>query len=130
ERILHDRNPRITKLFTATSIIDSVAERNQIARSSGAAAVDMETQAIAGICNAHEVPLLSLRAISDTPRDPLPTRADILFDIDQQRTDPRKLLGHFIVEPSALIRFIGFVRRIAEVRAKLTDAITSLIKEI
>ena len=67
ERILSNRQPRRIKLFTSTSIIDSIAERNEIARSSGAAAVDMETGAIVAVCNAHRVPLLSLRAISDTP---------------------------------------------------------------
>src|SRR5713226_4865116 len=52
-RILRDRQPRTVKLFTSTSIIDSAAERNEIARASGALAVDMETGAIANVCQAH-----------------------------------------------------------------------------
>ena len=58
-RILSDRKPRTVKLFTSTSIIDSIAERNEIAREAGAAAVDMETGAIGGVCQVHGVPLLS-----------------------------------------------------------------------
>src|SRR5438046_7189886 len=55
ERILRDHKPRRVKLFTSTSIIDSVAERDEIARKAGAAAVDMETGAIAGVCQVHGV---------------------------------------------------------------------------
>ena len=66
-RILSERQPRSVKLFTSTSIIDSVAERSKIARAADAAAVDMETGTIVAVCNVHGVPLLSLRGISDTP---------------------------------------------------------------
>lgn len=127
QEILSDSKPRSIKLFTSSSIVDSTVERNEIARASGAAAVDMETGSISEICKAHGVPLLSLRVISDTPSEPLPAPAEILFDIDRQRTDLRKLFGHFIVQPSALIRFIGFIQRIQEVRGKLTDALVTLI---
>ncbi|HEV2966195.1 MAG TPA: hypothetical protein VGW97_04710 [Chthoniobacterales bacterium] len=128
EQILRDRSPRVAKLFTSTSIVDSVAERNEIARSSGAAAVDMETGAIVGICNAHGVPLLSLRALSDTPKEPLPAPPNVLFDIERQRTDPRKLFGHIIAGPTAIIRLLQFSRQIREARAVLTDALVELIR--
>src|SRR6266498_1446085 len=59
-------------LLTVAVLIDSGEERNKIARTSGAAAVDMETEFIARVCAEHGVPLLSLRVITDTPREPLP----------------------------------------------------------
>jgi adenosylhomocysteine nucleosidase len=130
ERILRDRDPRVAKLFTSTSIVDSVTERNEIARASGAVAVDMETDAIVGICNAHGVPLLSLRAISDTPKEPLPAPPNILFDIERQRTDPRKLFGHIIAGPSAIIRLLQFFRQIRETRTVLTDALVALVRQL
>lgn len=129
EEILRTCEPRAVKIFTAPSIIDSIAERNEIARGSGAAAVDMETGSIVEICQAHGVPLLSLRAISDTPSDPLPAPADVLFDVDRQQTDLRKLFAHFIVHPSGIIRIISFARRVREIRAKLTEALVELIRE-
>lgn len=127
ERILRDRTPKVAKLFTSTSIVDSVAERRQIACASGAAAVDMETGAIVEICNAHGVPLLSLRAISDSPKQPLPAPPNILFDIEHQRTDLRKLFGHIITGPTSTIRLLQFFRQIREARAVLTDALVELI---
>jgi nucleoside phosphorylase len=130
ERILRDRSPRVAKLFTSPSIVDSVTERNEIARASGAKAVDMETGTIVGICNAHGVPLLSLRAISDTPKEPLPAPPNVLFDIERQRTDPRKLFGHIIAGPTAIIRLLQFSRQIREARAVLTDALVELTRAL
>lgn len=43
ERILSQRKTRNAKLFTSASIVDSVEQRDEIARASGASAVDMET---------------------------------------------------------------------------------------
>src|SRR5439155_25263640 len=54
-------------LLTVPALIDSSEERERTARASGAAAVDMETEVIAQICAAHDIPLLSLRVITNTP---------------------------------------------------------------
>lgn len=129
ERILRDRRPRVAKLFTSASIIDSVAERNEIARASGAAAVDMETGAIVDIGRAHGVPLLSLRAISDSPKEPFPAPMSILFDIEKQKTDLRKLFGYIVTSPSRIVRMLTFFRQISDARAQLTEALVSLIRE-
>jgi adenosylhomocysteine nucleosidase len=128
ERILRDA--RRVKLFTATSIIDSVAERNEIARASGAAAVDMETGAIAAVCNTHGIPLLSLRVISDTPAEPFPAPPSVLFDIERQRTKYGRLISYLFRDPAAAGRLFRFGRRIAKARGRLTDAIIALVHEI
>ena len=130
EQILRDRQPRLVKLFTSTSIVDSIAERNEIARTAGAAAVDMETGAIAGVCNAHGVPLLSLRGVSDTPSQPFPAPPFVLFDIDRQRTNYGRLLAYLLRRPASIRRLFRFTRQIAQVRAVLTDAIVALASEL
>jgi adenosylhomocysteine nucleosidase len=130
EQILRDRELRLVKLFTSTSIVDSIAERNEIARTAGAAAVDMETGAIAGACNTHGVPLLSLRGISDTPSQPFPAPPSVLFDIDRQRTSYGRLLAHLLRHPASIRRLFRFARQIAQVRAVLTDAIVALASEL
>jgi len=130
EQILRDRQPRLVKLFTSTSIVDSIDERNEIARTAGAAAVDMETGAIAGVCNAHGVPLLSLRGVSDTPSQPFPAPPFVLFDIDRQRTNYGRLLAYLLRRPASIRRLFRFTRQIAQVRAVLTDAIVALASEL
>ena len=127
-RILANRQPRREKLFTATLIIDSIAERNEIARAAGAAAVDMETGAIVAACKAHGVPLLSLRAISDTARDPFPVPPSLLFDIKRQRTDWLGLISYLLGSPIAIWRLSQFSRQIKRFRATFTDAIVDLVR--
>src|SRR6059036_2665926 len=68
-------------LLTVPALIDSIDERNRIARASRAAAVDMETEFIAPACADHGIPLLSLRVISDTLDEPFPAPTKVLFDI-------------------------------------------------
>jgi adenosylhomocysteine nucleosidase len=128
EQILRDRQPRVVKLFTSTSIIDSIDERNEIARAADAAAVDMETGAIADVCKVHGVPLLSLRIISDTVSQPFPVPPSVLFDIERQQTNFGGLLAYLLREPSSIWRLLRFGRQIARARASLTDAIVDLIR--
>jgi adenosylhomocysteine nucleosidase len=130
ERILHDRQPRVVKLFTSTSIIDSVAERNEIARAADAAAVDMETGAIADVCKIHGVPLLSLRIISDTASQPFPAPPSVLFDIERQRTNFGGVLAYLLRDPGSIWRLFRFGRQIARARARLTDAILAVVREL
>jgi adenosylhomocysteine nucleosidase len=130
ERLLREREPRLVKLFTSTSIIDSVAERNEIAQAAGAAAVDMETGAIADVCKVHGVPLLSLRIISDTATEPFPAPPSVLFDIERQRTNFGGLLAYLLRDPGSILQLFRFGRQIARVRASLTDAIVALVKEL
>jgi adenosylhomocysteine nucleosidase len=122
------RGSRTVKLFTASTIVDSIEERNKIALQSGAAAVDMETGAIANVCSAHGVPFLSLRAISDSPVEPFPAPMSVLFDVEHQRTSVGRLLAYLFRDPGAGWRIVRFGKQIARVRANLTDAIVALVK--
>jgi adenosylhomocysteine nucleosidase len=130
EEILDDRKPRKVKLFTSTSVVDSMAERNEIARASGAAAVDMESGSIAEICRAHGVRMISLRAISDMPTDPLPAPANVLFDVERQKTSYGRLSGYLLSHPRSIFGLLQFSRRIKRVRATLTEALVALANQL
>ena len=117
-------------LFTAPTLIDSSDERTEIARTSGATAVDMETEFIARVCAAHAIPLLSLRVITDTPREPFPAPGHILFDIAKQRTDLPKLATFFLTHPNRILGLIQFARRIAHARKMLADALVAIVREL
>ena len=127
-QILASRNARVIKLFSSASIVDSVAERNEIARAHGAAAVDMETETIAQACTARGVRMLSLRVISDSVREPFPAPPRILFDIERQRTDFAKFIPYLIRHPAAAWHLIRFSRQIGRARKVLTSAIVALVR--
>ena len=129
-RVLSNRHPWVGRMFTSTSIVDSVAERNEIARARGADAVDMETEVIAQACATHRVPLLSLRVISDTPRQPFPAPPSVLFDIERQRTRATRFALYFLTYPARAVRLIDFARRISRARRVLTDAIVTVVRDL
>jgi len=117
-------------LLTMAALIDSSEERNEIARSTDAAAVDMETEFIARACAEHGIPLLSLRVITDTPREPFPAPVHVLFDIAKQRTDLPKLAAFFLAHPTRVPRLIQFARRITNARKTLANALVTLLREL
>jgi len=120
----------MANLFTAPTLSDSSDERTEIARTTGAAAVDMETEFIARACAAHGIPLLSLRVISDTPRELFPAPAHILFDIATQRIQLAKLVAFFLTHPNRVPRLIQFASRIAQARKTLADALVAIVREL
>ena len=77
-------------ILTVPALIDSSEERERIARESGASAVDMETEFIARACAVHGIPLLALRVITDTPTEPFPAPASVLFDIQTAANSHRR----------------------------------------
>jgi adenosylhomocysteine nucleosidase len=117
-------------LLTVPSMIDSETERERIAQTSKADAVDMETEFIARACAQRALPLLSLRVISDTPSEPFPAPAHILFNIAKQRTNLAKLSVFFLQHPSRVPRLVQFARRIAQARRTLADALVRMIRAI
>jgi hypothetical protein len=88
----------------------------------------METEFIAAACAAHRVPMLSLRVMSDTPSEPFPAPADVLFDLEKQRTNVARLVLYLVTHPGALLRLNAFRRRIALARQSLTSALDKLLR--
>jgi adenosylhomocysteine nucleosidase len=119
---------RVAMLATAPAITDAPAERADLTRRTGAIAVDMETEAIAEACRLASVPLISLRAISDTPTAPLPAPPEVLFDVKAQKTDLGTLASYIARHPGSLVRLALFARQIARARARLADALAALVQ--
>ena len=129
KRALAHTRPHIGKLLTSSGIIHSAAQRMQLARARGADAIDMETDVIAQTCVERGIPMLSLRAISDTLREPFPAPPAVLFDIEQQKTHIAGLAAYLIRRPSAIGPLIRFARQIGRTREKLADALTNLVQD-
>jgi nucleoside phosphorylase len=117
-------------LLTISELIDSSEKRQEIARTSGAAAVDMETEFIASACREHGIRLLPLRVISDTPREPFPAPTKVLFDIVLQRTQMLKLAIYFVTHPNRVPRMVQFARSIGHARKILASAVAALINKL
>ncbi|MGE5208855.1 MAG: hypothetical protein ACM3KL_05925, partial [Alphaproteobacteria bacterium] len=73
-------------------------------------------------------PLLSLRAISDTPGQPFPIAPTILFNLEKQRTDMATLITFLVAHPGRIPCLIQFARRIAHVRKILANALVEVVR--
>jgi len=114
-------------ILTVPALIESGEERVKLALASGAGAVDMETEFIARACAVHGIPVLSLRVISDTPKELFPAPTDVLFDIERQQTQMLKLATYFFAHPHRVPRLVQFARRIARARKVLADALVAVV---
>lgn len=127
---LSDLRICVADLVTLPALIDSTDERNTVARSTGAAAVDMETKFIARACAKHGIPLLSLRIITDSPTAGFPAPPKILFDIERQGTRALKFATFSLAHPHRVPKLIQFARRISRVRKTLADALVTVVREL
>jgi adenosylhomocysteine nucleosidase len=130
QKIFARRHAHSAKLFTSTSIIDSLTQRKEMSLRTSAAAVDMETETIARACEIRGIRLLSLRLISDSLSEPLPASPRVLFDIERQRTNYTKLLTHLLIHPVNAVSFIRFYSKISRARKTLADAIIDVVRNI
>ena len=125
---LADEKTFLGRLATVPRMIESIGQRETLNKRTGAAAVDMETETIAELCAAHDLPMLSVRAISDTAVEPFPAPAHLLFDLAKQKTDFVRLGSYLVTHPGAFSRLNAFRQRIAVARKALTDVLVKILR--
>jgi len=125
---LADETTFLGRLATVPRMIESAGQRESLNKRTGAAAVDMETETIAELCAAHELPMLSLRVISDAAEQPFPAPAHVLFDLAKQKTDFVRLCSYLLAHPAAVARLNAFRRRINVARKALADALDRILR--
>ena len=121
-------NVAVGLLTTAHAVVDSPATREKIARETSALAVDMETEFIAEICAGFGIPMISLRAITDTPAAPFPAPPEVLFNLERQRTEFAPLFWYLLAHPVAIPRLLRFAAGVAKCRRRLTTALDLLLQ--
>jgi len=125
---LADETTFLGKLLSVPRMVEATGERESLHQKTGAAAVDMETETIAELCAAHDLPLLSVRAISDTAGEPFPAPAHVLFDVAKQETNFVRLGSYLLTHPAAFGRLNAFRERIAIARRALAEALDKILR--
>jgi adenosylhomocysteine nucleosidase len=108
-------------LITTKNVVETVLQKKDLGRHTGAIVVDMETASIHRLCAARGIPVLSIRAISDSALESLPVPAAVWFDPVRQRPRPFGLMLHLAARPGRVMPFARFVRGIHRAGACLTD---------
>ena len=121
-------SPHVGTLLTQPVAAETVAAKSALHADTRALAVDMETAWIASACAAANLPLLSLRVISDAADQPFPVPGHILFDAARQRPRYFALPLYLLLHPARVLPFVRFVRALPAARARLTRALTHLLQ--
>ncbi len=97
------------KLVTSTRAVGSVAAKAALFRQTGAAAVDMESLAVAEVALARHLPFLAVRVIVDRAGDGVPKSVTAAADA-AGRLSLWRLLGALTLTPSDLVPLIRLAR--------------------
>jgi adenosylhomocysteine nucleosidase len=96
-------------LLSSTHAIDTPADKAAAFRTTGAAAVDMESAAVAEIAARHHLPFIAVRVIVDTAADALP-RA-VVAASRAGRVQFARLIGGLILAPREIASLIRLAQR-------------------
>jgi adenosylhomocysteine nucleosidase len=113
------------RMFTARSLVASIAEKRRLFRATRAQAVDMESAAIAEACQSDRIPCAVVRAISDSAESELsPILANLL---SAGRVSPLRALAAVMRRPTLAVQFWRLARDTRRAAASLADALNRLI---
>jgi len=96
-------------LLTSPEAIDTPAEKAAALRRTGAAAVDMESAAVAEVAARHDLPYIAVRVIVDTAADFLP-RA-VVAASRAGRVHFGRLIGGLILRPREIAALLRLAQR-------------------
>jgi adenosylhomocysteine nucleosidase len=113
----------VGRLLTADRVIADPEEKRRLCHETGAAAVDMETFAVAEVCREQRIRFLSIRVISDAAEDALPP--DIEFLVRRKTA-----LGRLGAATRAVTQRPGSVKdlwRLREAALKASDRLAKFL---
>jgi len=96
-------------LLTSGRVIDTPAEKAAAFRDTGAAAVDMESAAVAEVAAAHGLPFIAVRVIVDTAGDELPPA--VVAASRAGRVEIGRLIAGLVAAPREIAALIRLARR-------------------
>ena len=96
-------------LLTSAQAIDTPAEKAAALRSTGAAAVDMESAAVADVAARHNLPFIAVRVIVDTAADVLPRAVVAASRAGRVRFG--RLIGGLILRPREIAALLRLAQR-------------------
>ena len=101
---------RSGRLLTTPRAVGSVADKAELFRSTGAAAVDMESAAIGDVANQHQLPFIAVRVVVDSAADVLPRAVTAAAD-NEGHLQTWRLIGALALAPNELAPLIRLARR-------------------
>ncbi|MEY2584026.1 MAG: adenosylhomocysteine nucleosidase [Verrucomicrobiota bacterium] len=116
------------RLATVPRMIEAAEQRETLNKRTGAAQSSAIVSVSMSTAAAHDLPILSLRAISDAAGEPFPAPAHVLFDLAKQKTNFVRLGSYLLTHPGAVSRLNAFRQRIGVARKLLADTLDKILR--
>lgn len=113
------------RILTALALVGSQSEKRAARRSTGAAAVDMESAAIAEACQGARVPCAVIRAISDSAETTMSPH--LVGLLSGPAIAPGRVLAALVRRPQIAGEFWRLARATALAAESLADALDTLM---
>ena len=119
---------RLGEIYTADCVIANPAEKAEIFQETGALAVDMEHSIVRDLALELDLPMVSIRAISDGSGDSLPPDLTKMVD-ETGRPKLGPMLGSLSLHPMQIPRLMQLGRQSRVAADNLAAAVAQLLKE-
>ncbi len=116
------------RLVTIDRVATRPADKRDLQDRYEAAAADMESAAVARVCETHDIPWLCVRTISDTADQRLPSGIDRLVKPDGS-ADLGRSIGYALTHPHDIPALIRLGRDTRLATETLADALPGLISQ-
>jgi len=123
--ILRAAGARPGTFHCAKRVAITVSEKAELRRSTGADAVEMESEVIRGICRERKIPSATVRVISDTANEDLPLDFNALMTADQELSFPKLALA-LMKSPGSIPRLRELQRNTQLASEKLAEVLVAL----
>lgn len=117
------------KFYCAKRVAVTAVEKQELWRTTGADAVEMESSVIRNICKEFEVPSATIRVISDAANEDLPLDFNALMTSDDQ-INYGKLAWTLLTRPNKIPQLIQFQRETVAAAHKLASVLNDLLPRV
>jgi len=121
---------QIGRIITVPEILESSDAKTRAGAMSGALAGDLESEHLYQICCEADIPMLSVRTISDTVEQDLPLPGSVLINPETGRSDPTAIFQHLFRNPGKAAQFAKLVRDAKSAQQSLTIALEAILPVI
>ena len=117
------------RFHCAGRVAITAAEKQQLWQTTGADAVEMESEVIREVCRRHQIPGATIRVISDAAQEDLPLDFNALMTSRHQINFAR-LAWQLAGSPAKIPRLLELRKRTAQARDKLGGVLAKLLSPL
>jgi adenosylhomocysteine nucleosidase len=121
------RNVNLGRFYGATRVATTRAEKNHLHALTNADAVEMESSVLRDLCRARGIPILILRAISDSAEEDLPIDFNPLIRPDGS-LNWLKLMRTVVGQPGRIPALLRLQRRSHQAAGALAESLLFLLR--